>query len=398
VLRTIIHVDMDAFYASVEQRDDTTLKGLPVVVGGTGPRGVVAAASYEARNYGVCSAMPMSRARKLCPPLKIVPVRMQHYQEVSASIFSAFNEFTPEVEGLSLDEAFLDVTSSGTLFGSGTAIGYAIKERVQQLTGLTCSVGIAPNKLVAKIASDLDKPDGLVDVPLERIQLTLDPLPLAALPGLGPKQRQPLESSGLTRVGDLRKLPPHQLERLVGAKAARRLQRLAAGDDDRPVSSYRRDKSLSAETTFDIDLSGRQEMYRELSKLVDRVASRLRAKGLTATTLALKLRTPDFHTVTRQRRLDNASASTRTFNQVARDLLDCWARDNPGAHLRLLGVGTAGLRRGAEPDLFADSDPGSAVDQLDATGDLIRDRFGSSAVARARQLSSDKSPEPEGTG
>ena len=397
-MRTIIHVDMDAFYASVEQRDDPTLKGLPLVVGGTGRRSVVAAASYEARGFGIHSAMPMSRARRLCPELKIVTPRMAHYQDVSASIFSAFNEFTPEIEGLSLDEAFLDVTASKTLLGSGAAIGYAIKERVQQLVSLTCSVGIAPNKLVAKIASDLNKPDGLVEVSPRHIHATLDPLPLAVLPGLGPKQRQPLHAAGLNSVGDLRKLQAKQLEGLVGAKTARRLYRLAAGEDDRPVSRYRRDKSLSAEVTFDVDLSSRGEMYRELSKLIDRVASRLRAKNLTATTLTLKLRTPDFHTVTRQRRLDNAGASTRTFNDVARALLDRWCDEHPGAKLRLLGVGTAGLRDGQEPDLFADSDPGSAVDRLDAAGDLIRDRFGSGALARARQLSPDKSPEPKGTG
>ena len=397
-MRTIIHVDMDAFYASVEQRDDPNSMGQPLVVGGSGRRGVVAAASYEARRFGIHSAMPMTRARRLCSTLVVVPPRMAHYQAVSAKVFSAFNEFTPEVEGLSLDEAFLDVTASKTLFGSGAEIGYAIKKRVWDLVGLTCSVGIAPNKLVAKIASDLDKPNGLKDVSPSQIVTTLDPLPLAVLPGLGPKQRQPLQAAGLQTLGELRKLPLRQLESLVGAKPARRLQRLAAGEDDRAVSRHRRDKSVSAEVTFEVDLDTREQMYRELSKLVDRVARRLRAKNLTATTIAVKLRTPDFKTVTRQRRLDNASASTSTFNSATRVLLDRWCAEHPAAKLRLLGVGTTGLRQGPEPDLFAESDPGSAVDELDATGDLIRDRFGSGALARARQLSADRSPEHQRKG
>ena len=397
-MRTIIHVDMDAFYASVEQRDNPQLQGLPLVVGGAGPRGVVAAASYQARRFGIFSAMPMSQARKLCPQLHIVRPQMAHYQAESKILFSVLREFTPEVEGLSLDEAFLDVTASLNLFGTGIQIARAIKARVDELTNLKCSVGIGPNKLVAKIASDLDKPDGLVEVLPDRIHQTLDPLPLSVLPGLGPKQRQPLTAAGLRTVGELRQARPEKLEPLIGARATYRLRRLAAGQDDRDVTSRRSDKSLSAEMTFDTDLSQRRDLYRELSKLADKVASRTRTKALTAKTLTIKLRTPDFKTVTRQRRFLKPTASTQAFNDVARELLDNWLREHPRARLRLLGVAAVGLGSDPGPDLFEAADTDTSMDELDAAGDLIRSRFGATSLGRARQLSSSSPPDSKGSG
>ena len=397
-MRTIIHVDMDAFYASVEQRDNPKLKDLPLVVGGTGPRGVVAAASYQARRFGVFSAMPMSQARKRCPQLHIVQPRMSHYQRESKTLFSVLREFTPQVEGLSLDEAFLDVTASLSLFGSGVQIASAIKSRVHELTSLRCSVGIGPNKLVAKIASDLDKPDGLVEILPDQIHTRLDPLPLSVLPGLGAQQRKPLQAAGLESVGELRRANPHRLDNLIGARIRLRLQRLAAGQDDRAVTARRADKSLSAEVTFDTDLCEPRDLYRELSKLADRVASRTRTKGLTATTLTIKLRTPDFKTVTRQRRMETPSASTQVFNQLARQLLEDWLQEHPRARLRLLGIAAVGLRVGSEPDLFEATNVPTLEDGLDATGDLIRNRFGAASLGRARQLSSSKPPEPKGSG
>jgi DNA polymerase-4 len=397
-VRTIIHVDMDAFYASVEQRDNPQLQGAPVVVGGVGPRAVVAAASYQARRFGVFSAMPMSRARKLCPQLHIVRPRMSNYQDESKTLFSVFREFTPDIEGLSLDEAFLDVTASLTLFGTAIQIAHAIKARVHELTKLKCSVGIGPNKLVAKIASDLDKPDGLVEVLPDEIHATLDPLPLSVLPGLGPKQRQPLTAGGLRTVGDLRRATPQQLDPLIGPRATHRLQRLAAGQDNRAVSSRRADKSLSAETTFDTDLSERRDLYRELSKLADKVASRTRTKGLTAKTLTIKLRTPDFKTVTRQRSMPKPTASTQTFSDLARELLDEWLREHPKARLRLLGVAAAGLQSDPGPDLFETADADAPMDELDAAGDRIRNRFGATALGRARQLSGSRPPDRRGSG
>ena len=392
-MRTIIHVDMDAFYASVEQRDNPQLRGVPLAVGGTGPRSVVAAASYEARRFGVFSAMPMSKARQLCPRLHIVAPRMSVYADVSTTLFAVFREFTPQVEGLSLDEAFLDVTASLTLFGNGARIAASIKARVADQTGLTCSIGIGPNKLVAKIASDMNKPDGLVAIPPAEVHRYLDPLPMSVLPGLGPKQRRPLLAAGLRSVGDLRRAEPADLDRLVGPRAALRLQRLARGEDARAIVTGHAEKSLSAEATFDTDLAERRDLYRELSKLADRVASRTRTKGLTATTLTLKLRTPDFTTVTRQRRLRKPTANTQAFNALAQELLESWLREHPKAKLRLLGVAAVGLRNDSEPDLFEAHEPAPPARGLDAAGDLIRDRFGVASVGRARQLSGGKPPD-----
>ena len=396
-MRTVIHVDMDAFYASVEQRDNPKLRGVPLVVGGAGPRGVVAAASYEARRFGIFSAMPMSQARARCPQLAIVKPRMIHYQAESKVVFSIFKQFTPQVEGLSLDEAFLDVTASLTLFGGSIQIGQSIKSKVHEETSLTCSVGIGPNKLIAKIASDLDKPDGMVAIPEERIAEFLDPLPLSVIPGLGPQQRKPLAAAGLTTVGEVNRASSSRLEAILGARASLRLRRLTSGQDTRAVTAKRGDKSLSAEVTFDTDIGQRSDLYRELSKLADRVASRTRDKGLLASTLTIKLRTPDFNTVTRQRKLSSPSAGTRAFNQVARELLDHWLKSNPGARLRLLGVGVSGLGEDREPDLFS-ATTASAEASLDIAGDEVRRRFGTSSLARARQLSTVNAPDRKGSG
>jgi len=380
--RQVLHVDMDAFYASVEQRDNPELAGLPLVVGGGSDRGVVAAASYEARRYGIRSAMPMREARRRCPALRRVAPRMAHYQAVSREVFAVFREFTPEIEGLSLDEAFLDVTGSLALFGPAADIAAAIKRRIRERTSLTASVGVAPNKLVAKIASDLDKPDGLVVVTPANVRETLDPLPVAVIPGIGRRTLEGLDKAGIRTLADLRTAPGAVLSALFGRFAGRTRER-AAGIDDRPVVRDRSARSLSAEETFDRDLTDAAEIRRELMRLTERTARRLRSKGLLAGTLLLKIRQADFTTFSRQRSLHPPTDSTSPLYRSALELFEVWQREHPGAAIRLLGVGGGDLAPAAQGDLFADSgnrDAGS----LDRAADAIRDRFDSLRIGRAR--------------
>ena len=385
--RNILHVDMDAFYASVEQRDDPTLKGKPVVVGGN-TRGVVAAASYEAREFGIRSAMPMRDALRRCPNLCRVAPRMSHYQSVSKEIFAIFREFTPMVEGLSLDEAFLDVTKSLQLFGNEVVIAREIKKRVKERTGLTASVGVAPNKLVAKIASDLDKPDGLFVVTDKNMRDVLDPLPVRVIPGVGPETLSRLNRVRIATIADLRLAQDHDLEPIFGRFTQRTRDR-ATGIDDRPVQPSRRDKSISAEITFDEDLSERRTMRRQLLRLSEKTASRLRAKELVAGTVQVKIRQSDFSTFTRQSALKPPANSTETLYKAATILLDDWLAEYPGARIRLLGVGGNALVRDAQPDLFAPQVSAGGT-QLDQTVDEIRGRFGDTSLGRARTLDTDQ--------
>ena len=276
--RAVLHVDMDAFYASVEQHDDPRLAGLPVIVGWEGARGVVAAASYEVRRYGVHSAMPMRTALRLCPQAVCVRPRMQRYQEVSRVVFAVFHEVTPLVEGLSLDEAFLDVTASQHQAGGAVGIADSVKRRIAELTGLTASVGLAPNKLVAKIASDLMKPNGLTVVEPARVHAVLDPLSVRRLPGLGRKTGAKVEAAGIHTLGELRSAPDAVLWPLFGRYAAMMRER-AAGVDERPVLAEVEEKSLSAEDTFERDIGDPRTLQRQLARLADLAASRLRARA-----------------------------------------------------------------------------------------------------------------------
>lgn len=382
--RHILHVDMDAFYASVEQRDDPRLRGKPVVVGGGSNRGVVAAASYEARTFGIRSAMPMAEAIRRCPDLRRVKPRMSHYKSVSEQVFSIFREFTPTVEGLSLDEAFLDITASLNLFGSSLDIAKAIKRRIVDETELTASVGIAENKLVAKIASELDKPDGLTVINPADYEAMLDPLPVSVIPGIGRKTLQRLSRVAIRSVRDLRLASDRDLEAIFGRYTAKTRDR-ASGRDDRPVMPSRKEKSISAEETYDTDLTRREQMDRELLRLSERTASRLRKAGLAANTVQVKIRQADFSTCTRRRSLKPAADGTDQIYAVACDLLHLWLERNPGAKIRLLGVGGSNLAAIEQPDLFAaePSQPGKPIDQA---VDEIRDRFGSAAVGRASTL------------
>ncbi len=375
---------MDAFYASVEQRDNPDHRGKPLVVGGGSNRGVVAAASYEARKFGIRSAMPIAEAIRRCDHLLRVKPRMSHYKAVSRQIFSVFNEFTPLVEGLSLDEAFLDVTASVKLFGSPQEIAASIKQRILADTGLNASVGVAENKLVAKIASDLDKPDGLTVVTPALYGEKLDPLPVRVIPGIGRETLKRLDGIRVTTVRDLRQASNRDLEPIFGRFTQKTRDR-ASGIDDRPVVPDREEKSISAEETYEQDLSSPADMNRELLRLTERTSARLRKASLSASTVQIKIRRADFTTFTRQRRVTPPSNGTDQIYAVANELLSAWRRANPGAKIRLLGVGGSKLVAAQQPDLFADeSSQYSSV--IDETVDEIREKFGTLSVSRAKTL------------
>jgi DNA polymerase-4 len=374
---------MDAFYASVEQRDNPELRCKPLVVGGGQNRGVVAAASYESRVFGVRSAMPMAEARRRCPDLLRVAPRMSHYKAVSDQIFRVFNEYSPLVEGLSLDEAFLDVTASLKLFGSGRDIGHSIKARIREVTQLSASVGIAGNKLVAKIASDMDKPDGLVEIRAHDTHEKLDPLPVSVIPGIGKETLARLHKVNIRSVRDLRLADSRDIEPIFGRFTNKTRDR-AAGIDDRPVVSSRGEKSISAEETYDQDLVEPRSMEHELMRLTERTSRRLRKAGLQAGTVQVKIRQSDFSTFTRQKRLQPPANGTDQLYAVACALLHKWLDDNPGARIRLLGVGGAKLSKAEQGDLFAVS--AAAAAPVDDTVDKIREKFGNSALGRASTL------------
>lgn len=383
-MRAILHVDMDAFYASVESHDNPELRGKPLIVGGTGGRGVVAAASYEVREFGVHSAMPMREALRLCPHAICVRPRFERYKAVSTTVFEVFHEFTPIVQGLSLDEAFLDVTHSQAALGCAESIALAIKRRIVERTGLTASVGVAPNKLVAKIASDLRKPDGLVVVRPDQVTAILDPLPVRRLFGVGKKTAARLEPTGIRTFRDLRLASDAVLRPVFGQYVAQ-IKARAAGVDDRPVIADWDEKRISAEETFDVDIADRAQLHAELARLADRVASRVRAQGWLAQTVMVKIRRKDFRTFSRQCPLRPATDETRPLAAAAAKLLDEWLQEQPRAQIRLLGVGATDLTLAPQLDLFAV--PESRRNQhLDTTIDSIRAKFGSGALARGSSL------------
>jgi DNA polymerase-4 len=380
--RAVLHVDMDAFYASVEQHDDPSLAGRPLIVGWDGGRGVVAAASYEVRRYGVHSAMPVRKALQLCPHAVCVRPRMARYQEVSAQVFGAFREVTPLVQGLSLDEAFLDVTASLQLLGDAVEIARRIKRRIRALTGLTASVGVAPNKLVAKIASDLMKPDGLTVVEAARVREVLDPLSVRRLPGLGSKTGAKVEAAGIRTLGELRSAPDAVLWPLFGRYASWMRER-ASGIDERPVLPEVEEKSLSAEDTFEHDIDDIRTLHRQLAGLADLAAGRLRARQLMAGCIGVKIRREDFSTFTRQRAVAPPTCEARAVAGVAAELLSRWLAANRGAKLRLLGVVLTELTPASQLGLFEEKRRES---QLDATLDEARARFGRQALRRGNTI------------
>jgi DNA polymerase IV len=393
-MRAILHVDMDAFYASVEQQDRPELRGQPLIVGGASQRGVVAAASYEVRRFGVRSAMPTRIALQRCPQAIVVAPRMSRYREVSAVVFEVFRDYTPMVEGLSLDEAFLDVTASLALFGPALTIAQAIKSGILERTGLTASVGSSHNKLLAKIASDLNKPNGLKHIAPDAVTTTLDPLPIARLPGIGPKTSEKLAAIGVRTFADVRHAADAVLLPVFGRHTGHIRER-ASGVDDRPVLSDVAEQQVSAEETYETDLDTRDAQRAEVARLTDRVGGRLRQKGLEGGTVTLKVRRSDFATYTRSRSFDPPTADSSAILAVARELLDRWRCEYPGARIRLLGVGVGGLVPATQLDLFGASirptglappEPARAATRLDPTLDEIRSRFGDAAVRRASSL------------
>ena len=383
--RTIIHVDMDAFYASVEVMDNPALAGKPVIVGGTREsRGVVAAASYEARVFGVRSAMSTARAERLCPHGVFIAPRMSRYAEVSHDIRGILDAYTPLVEPISIDEAFLDVTASRALFGTGPDIGRAIKRRIREEIGLVASVGVAPNKYLAKLASDLEKPDGFVVITQEEAEARLAPLPAWRLWGVGKKTEESFAKAGLHTIADVAKAPDSLLERLAGSYAPR-LKQLARGLDDRAVVSDAEAKSIGAENTFARDIADAGALRAELDLLSERVAQRARADGMAGFTVNLKARYADFTTVTRAKTLNDATSDSVAIRDAARELLET-RLGREGRALRLLGVSLSNLTHAEELslDLF---DAGTRTNTsrnrtLDSVMDALRERFGARAVSR----------------
>jgi DNA polymerase-4 len=337
----------------------------------------------------------MRRALALCPDAVCVRPRMARYQQVSRQVFAVFHEFTPLVQGLSLDEAYLDVTHSQALLGDPVSIARRIKALIRERTGLTASVGVAPNRLVAKIASDLDKPDGLTIVTTERIHEVLDPLPVKRLPGLGRKKGEQVVAAGIATLGALRRASDARLWPLFGRDAPRIRDR-AAGIDERPVVADWDEKSISAEETFHDDVADAAKLQAELAQLADRATTRLRRKALVAACVQVKIRRHDFATFTRQRRIAPATNDSRTIAGIAAALLAAWLREHAGARLRLLGVGVSELAAAEQLDLFASppspqelAAPAAAAatsSALDSAVDRIREKFGGAAVTRASGL------------
>ena len=383
VATPILHVDMDAFYASVEVIKDPSLRGKPVIVGGQGGRGVVTSASYEAREFGVRSAMPTIQARRLCPRGIFLPNDFQAYQELSGRIREVFSSFTPLVEPLSLDEAFLDVAGSVKLFGDPVTIAGKVRARIADL-GLTCTVGVAPNKFLAKLASTRAKPDGLLVIPPDGVEAFLHPLPVRALWGVGEATGETLRRLGIKTVGDLATIPRRTLERAVGDSLGAHLAHLAAGSDERAVTPDEPAKSVGSEETFPADLDAHEAIRREILRLADRTAGRLRSKGLCGRTVTIKVRWSSFQTITRSRTLPAEVDTAAEIYAVARELYDKLAPATP--RIRLLGVSVTSLAPGPprrQLDLLGGRPGRAGWQEASAAIDSIRERFGSSSVGPA---------------
>jgi DNA polymerase-4 len=381
-LEPILHVDLDAFYAGVEVLKDPSLRGTPVVVGGTASRGVVSSASYEARRFGVRSAMPTVRARRLCPDAVFLPPDFEAYRLHSNRFREILLSHTPLVEPISFDEAFLDVAGATRLFGDPVQIAAKIRADVEREVGVTCSAGVAATKFVAKLASDNRKPDGLLHVPVEQTQAFLEPLPVGRLWGVGDKTADLLARLAIRTVGDLAQTPPAVLERLLGESSARHLAALAHGIDDRDVIPYEAPKSVGHEETFERDLDDTDEILRELLDLSGRVAARLREDAYRARTVTLKVRLANFTTLTRARTLADATDVGADLYHVVGALYR--ALPGAGRRVRLLGVQASGLQQaGAEQLAFVRGERWSDVER---TLDRIEDRFGKGAAMQATLL------------
>lgn len=384
--RVVAHLDMDAFYAAIEVLDDPTLAGRPLIVGHAGPRGVVATCSYEARAFGVRSAMPSVTARRLCPDAVWRRGRMRRYVEISRAIRAILSDVAPVVEPLSIDEAFLDLTGLARDLFDGGNIGRTLKDRIRREQGLTASVGVAPNKFLAKFASDLEKPDGLVVFPPEAIEDVLWPRDVDRLWGVGPKTALRLRAAGFRTIGDLLRTDRAHLERVVGRRGADHLTALARGHDDRTVTPTREAKSVSEERTYGTDLTDPRDLDREILARAEGVARELRRDGVAGRTVHLKVRTADYTTWTRSSTLPHATDLAEVLVREARAML----RDRidlRGRGVRLLGVGVSHLESAGQgqAELFPDPDEARARRAAKAS-DAVRSAMGDDAVTRARLL------------
>lgn len=379
----ILHVDMDSFFVEVERLDDRALVGHPVAVGGKGPRGVIASASYEAREFGVRSAQPTATALRMCPQLMVISPRHGRYGEVSEDLFSIFRGFTPLVEGLSLDEAFLDVTGLRLHFESPVDVGEAVRAEIRNQIGLPASVGVASVKFIAKLASEAGKPDGLRHVPKTEQEGFLRPLPATSLWGVGPATAAALTRLGVETVGDIADLPAPALITAVGPTTGRHLHDLANGVDPRPVVPDSSAKSISVEETYDIDLESLEVIETSLLAHAQKLSGRLRRAGLRGRTVTLKLRRADFTTITRSQTIPGATDGARELFQISRELLS--EAGDPGA-VRLLGLAATSLEPGCAP---AQLEIGGSEtwQRIESALAEVRDRFGDDIVGPARLLS-----------
>jgi DNA polymerase IV len=390
-VRTLLHVDLDAFYAAVEQRDDPRLHGKPVLVGGSARRGVVASCSYEARRHGIHSAMPMAEALRRCPGAIVVRHRMDRYAEASHRFFAILHDYSPEVEGLSLDEAFLDVTASERLLGDGPTIARTIKRRVREELALVASVGVAPIKLAAKIASDIDKPDGLRVVAPDGVLAFLHPLPVTRLWGVGEATREVLASLGLATIGDVARYPESALVARLGAITGHHLAALSRGDDTRPVVPEAAPVSIGHQETFDDDHDDRGELAVVLLDQADRVAHRLREAALRARVVVLIVKYDDFRQITRRVTLDAATSDGGVLARTAIALLaKVSIEPRRGGRVRLCGISATDLEpRDAPRQLGFDEAARERGERLGDALDRVTEKFGAAAIRRAVHLGDD---------
>ena len=389
---SILHVDMDAFFASVAERDNPELKGKAVAIG-MGARGVVSAANYEARKFGIHSAMPVSRARRLAPHAIFLPVDMARYQEVSSHVMEIFESFTPWVEPVSVDEAFLDVSGVQRLLGSPREIATAIRAKVESQEGITCSVGIAPSKFIAKLASQHCKPNGMLEITADRILTFLHPLPIQAMWGVGPKTAETLERLGLRTIEDIAKLPRATLIRALGQASGASLYELAWGRDYRDVTPHDAEKSISSAETFPQDLDDPTQILTEFLRLTERSSARLRDKDLFARTVSIKVRFADFTTINRSKTLALPIDGTQEIYEVVKGLYEALRIER--ARLRLVGVSLENLSSGA-PEQMVLGARESGWRQADGAIDRARERFGAGSVRPARLIRPEKGEKTEG--
>jgi DNA polymerase-4 len=380
-LATILHVDMDAFYASVAEKDNPKLKGKAVVVG-AGRRGVVSAANYEARKFGIRAAMPVYKAKALAPHAIFISPDMARYEEVSRSVMSIFHDITPLVEPISLDEAFLDVTGARRLLGDGQTIAKLIRARVEQKEGITCSVGIAHNKFIAKIASNQCKPNGLLEIDPERVLEFLHPLAAKEIWGVGPKTNEQLAKMGLQTVGDIANTPRSTLIRVLGQASGSSLYELAWGRDYRDVEIEHIEKSISSSETFDQDLDSQEEILKEFLRLTERSVERMREKGFAAGTISIKVRFTDFKTISRSKTVDLPITGTQEIFEVVKNLYLALNLEN--VLIRLIGVSLDSLVEDEEINQMVLGQRTSGWQQADKAVDRIKNKFGSASLRPAR--------------